>query len=170
VRFVVEDEHGQPLSVGRRTRALPVAIQRALVQRDRTCRFPGCSNHRFVHGHHIEHWANGGATALDNLVLLCSRHHRFVHELGYRVELVDGIPVFTSPRGRPVHAVPPRPTAPDLGFEWIVRQNADLAITPGTNVPLWDGTPIPYADVIGDLSGVDAGRFAYRVSAETASA
>jgi hypothetical protein len=75
-----------PLDVGRRTRTIPPALRRALRLRDRGCRFPGCENHRFVDAHHIRHWARGGPTALDNLVLLCRRHHRLVHEGGCRVD------------------------------------------------------------------------------------
>ena len=58
------DAHGVPLSVGRKTRTISAAIKRALLLRDRTCRFPGCTHSRYVDGHHIEHWANGGETAL----------------------------------------------------------------------------------------------------------
>jgi hypothetical protein len=50
------------------------------------CRFPGCDNHRFVDAHHIEHWAHGGGTSLENLVLLCRHHHRTVHECGYSID------------------------------------------------------------------------------------
>jgi hypothetical protein len=81
----IRERDGEPLSVGRKTRTIPPAIRRALQARDRGCRFPGCDNRRFVDGHHIRHWACGGETKLDNLVLLCSRHHRFVHEGGYSV-------------------------------------------------------------------------------------
>jgi len=82
---IVEDEEGQPLSVGRKTRAVPAAIKRALWARDRGCAFPGCHRKRFVDAHHIEHWSAGGETSLENLMLLCSQHHRLVHEGGYRI-------------------------------------------------------------------------------------
>ena len=71
---------------GRKSRTISPALRRALRVRDRGCRFPGCENHRFVDAHHVQHWANGGATTLTNLVLLCRRHHRAVHEGGYRVD------------------------------------------------------------------------------------
>ena len=83
---IVEDENGEPLSVGRKTRTVPTAIKRALHARDRGCTFPGCKNKRFVDAHHIRHWSAGGETSIDNLLLLCSRHHRLVHESGYRIE------------------------------------------------------------------------------------
>jgi len=64
-RVVVSmDEQGEPLSIGRRSRTVPPAIRRALRRRDRGCRFPGCTQHRFVDAHHIEHWADGGETSL----------------------------------------------------------------------------------------------------------
>ena len=83
---LITNPTGDPLSVGRKTRAIPPATRRALVSRDRRCQYPGCSQEHYVEGHHIVHWANGGETRLDNLVLLCGRHHRAVHEFGYRIE------------------------------------------------------------------------------------
>lgn len=78
---------GLPLSVGRARRTVPPALRRALEARDaRTCRWPGCENRRHLDAHHRTHWAHGGETSLDNLVLLCSHHHRLVHEGGYAVE------------------------------------------------------------------------------------
>ena len=61
---------GEILDVGRRTRTISPALRRALAARDRQCRFPGCQNRR-CDSHHVQHWADGGATRLDNLVLLC---------------------------------------------------------------------------------------------------
>ncbi len=63
------DSQGALLSVSRKTRAIPIAIKRALLLRDRTCRFPGCTHSRYVDGHHLEHWASGGETALSNFML-----------------------------------------------------------------------------------------------------
>jgi hypothetical protein len=56
------ERNGKPLSVGRRTRAIPPALRRALRSRDRGCRFPGCTHSRHLHAHHIQHWARGGRT------------------------------------------------------------------------------------------------------------
>lgn len=83
---LVEDEHGEPLSIGRKSRTVPAAIKRALWARDKGCRFPGCGRKRFVDAHHIEHWSTSGATSLDNLMLLCTQHHQLVHEGGFRIE------------------------------------------------------------------------------------
>ena len=77
---------GSVLDVGRKTRTIPPALRRALLARDRQCRFPGC-NARRCDAHHVRHWADGGPTRLDNLVLLCRRHHRAVHEEGFLVRM-----------------------------------------------------------------------------------
>jgi hypothetical protein len=65
---ITEDSAGNPLDIGRKTRAVPPAMQRALRSRDGGCRFPGCTHERFVDAHHIEHWADGGETSIDNPV------------------------------------------------------------------------------------------------------
>ena len=96
---VIEGAKGEPLAVGRRTRAVPSAIRRALRVRDGGCRFPGCDRSRFTHAHHIKHWADGGETSLDNLVTLCSFHHRQVHEGGYGVRVNEGEIEFIRPDG-----------------------------------------------------------------------
>jgi hypothetical protein len=82
-------------------------MRRALEVRDRGCRFPGCGL-RFTDAHHVVHWANGGDTSLQNLLLLCARHHRAVHEGGFRVCLdAEAKAVFFSPRGAVVASAPP---------------------------------------------------------------
>ena len=84
---LTETEEGEPLSIGRRSRVIPKGIERAVRARDKnTCRFPGCRNRRFVDIHHIEHWADGGETAVNKLMLLCSKHHTLVHEGGFRID------------------------------------------------------------------------------------
>jgi hypothetical protein len=84
---ITEDDNGEPLSVGRKSRIIPKAIARAVRARDNNCcTFPGCHNKRFLHCHHVEHWSSGGETALDNLMLLCTKHHTLVHEGGFRIE------------------------------------------------------------------------------------
>jgi hypothetical protein len=83
--IVTEDERGEPRSIGRKQRTVPTALRRALWSRDRGCTFPGCHRTRFVDAHHVHHWADGGETSTANLVLLCSQHHRLLHEGGYRI-------------------------------------------------------------------------------------
>jgi len=97
----LETHKGEPLSIGRKSRTIPPAIRRALQKRDRGCRFPGCTCTRFVDAHHIHHWADGGETRMGNLVLLCRRHHRLVHEEGYGIKTTAGGAItFTLPDGR----------------------------------------------------------------------
>ena len=101
--------NGEILDVGRRTRTISPALRRALASRDGHCRFPGCRNRR-TDAHHLVHWADGGETVLENLVLLCRRHHRAVHEEGFRVTLdAAGEVAFTRPDGRPFPQAAPPP-------------------------------------------------------------
>jgi Domain of unknown function (DUF222)/HNH endonuclease len=125
----VVEARGQPLSVGRRTRSIPPAIRRALQVRDGGCRFPGCGRHRFTHAHHIEHWARGGATSLDNLVLLCGRHHRLLHEGGCSVERGDGAAfTFRDRWGEAIESSPAPPSDFELRFAgpaWVSEEPID---------------------------------------------
>jgi hypothetical protein len=103
---LVEDQDGEPLNVGRKTRTISAPLRRLLQARDKGCRFPGCSNARYVDMHHILHWANGGETRPSNLVSLCRFHHRAVHEGGFNVEILDdGALKFLRPGGRPVDGI-----------------------------------------------------------------
>lgn len=105
---LVEGENGEPLSIGRKSRTVPTAIKRALKARDKGCAFPGCRHQRFVDAHHIRHWSAGGETSLDNLVLLCTSHHKLVHEGGYSIERdFEHRWYFKRPDGRAV---------PDCGY------------------------------------------------------
>jgi 5-methylcytosine-specific restriction protein A len=98
---VVLAGRSEPLDVGRRTAVVPPAIRRAVITRDRSCRFPGCGRPQsWCDAHHVTHWADGGATSVGNLLLLCRRHHRMVHEPdGFSLELAGGRPVFRRPDG-----------------------------------------------------------------------
>jgi hypothetical protein len=154
---VIEDEAGKTLDVGRRSRSISAAIRRALLARDQgCCRFPGCANRRWLHGHHIEHWVDGGETKLTNLILLCSRDHRRVHELGYRVVTIDDAVRFLDPRGRVVEpeGVRPRVVA---AMGWLRERAgaADLAIDARTNAPGWDGEPVEYERCVDALASLD---------------
>ena len=109
---IIEGEDGMPILVGRTQRTVAPWLLRALHRRDRHCRFPGCQLTRHLHAHHIEHWVHGGATDAGNLVLLCGRHHRFVHEAGWSIH---GSPVealvFKRPDRSVLSAGPPGPVA-----------------------------------------------------------
>lgn len=135
-----EDEGGEPLSIGRKSRTVPPAIRRALRARDDGCRFPGCTHRSFLDAHHIEHWADGGETGLDNLVQLCRHHHRLVHEGGFQCgKDADGELQFRDPRERRLnHYVVPTPVPDDAAIEdWMVSHRQDLAIDADTCVPNW---------------------------------
>ena len=72
--------HTEVLDVGRNQRLVTAAIWKALVARDRHCRFPDCTRPPLMcHAHHLQHWVDGGATSLANMILLCGHHHRLIH-------------------------------------------------------------------------------------------
>ena len=128
------------VSVGRKSRVVPATMRRALDVRDEgCCRFPGCENRRWVDAHHIVHWARGGETKLDNLVLLCSRHHRLVHEGGFGVSRrQSGELVFRRPDGGLIPTVPSSP--PGSSAELRKRnRRAGLQILPDSAMPLGRG-------------------------------
>ncbi|MGH9001781.1 MAG: HNH endonuclease signature motif containing protein, partial [Acidimicrobiia bacterium] len=128
-----------PLDVGRKTRRVSPGLRRALRVRDGGCRFPGCSNRRFVDAHHIVHWLQGGETKLPNLALLCRRHHRLVHEEGYRLATpATGVFIFTRPDGDPV---PEAPAMEAVAGPAIEERNhrEGLTIDPGTCRSLGEG-------------------------------
>jgi hypothetical protein len=129
---------GSTLDVGRKTRTIPAAIRRALAARDQYCRFPGCTARR-CDVHHVTHWVHGGVTSLSNTLLLCRRHHRAVHEGGFRVAWADsGEPVFVRPDGVRLDPAPPLqvPTTPR-------SHPVETSLTRGfsPSAPCWDGTP-----------------------------
>jgi hypothetical protein len=100
-----------------------------------------CSNRHFVHAHHVEHWAHGGRTGLDNLVLLCSFHHRLLHEGRFKMSLAsNGASRFFTSRDREITFVPETPSAPTA---------APLAVVdPDTNLCGWDGEPVDYDEAV----------------------
>jgi hypothetical protein len=144
---------GEGLNIGHRSRSIPPAIRRVLALRDRGCCFPGCAHSRFLHGHHIRHWLHGGETSVDNLALLCTRHHHLVHEGGWSVaRTAEGQLVFTAPDGRALPPVPARETGEDsLVFlhEWAEERGVDLG--GDANLPLWDGTRPDYDWAVGAM-------------------
>ena len=108
---LIEDEDGEPLNVGRKTRTISAPLRRFLKARDKGCRFPGCCNIRHMDAHHIEHWANGGETKPSNLISLCSFHHRKVHEGSMEVHMLDdGAVRFIKPDGTEIDSSVPQPS------------------------------------------------------------
>ena len=152
---VARGADGSVLDVGRRSRTVGWRLRKALEARDGGCRFPGCGSRLRNHAHHITHWAHGGATAMDNLVLLCPFHHRAVHEGGWRVEMDErGVPHFFNPLGV---RMPVAPEAPDIGGLvsgdgaaapsqdfGLGRWHGQQGIGPSTGIPLWQGERIDW--------------------------
>ena len=149
---LVDDAHegaGEDRLPSRRTRRIAPRLRRALRLRDDGCRFPSCTN-RLTDTHHVVAWVDGGATSLSNLLSLCRRHHRFVHEHGYRV--VTGSqgepPLFFRRDGQPVALADGSRrggSAPDADAVAVLRAAhaaRGVAIDATTAFPRWDGTPL----------------------------
>jgi hypothetical protein len=108
VRVIERD--GRPLSVGRKTRVISPALRRALRMRHGGCAFPGCTQRHHTDAHHVRHWADGGATDIDNCVPLCRFHHSQVHRGVFRVEADgDGRFRFLRANGKPIPQAPRQP-------------------------------------------------------------
>ncbi|MDQ3979406.1 MAG: HNH endonuclease, partial [Actinomycetota bacterium] len=108
VAVAASNADGRPLGVGRTRRTVPPWLLRILRKRDGGCRFPTCTYTRWAHAHHLVHWARGGPTDAENLILLCGRHHRLVHEEGWRIRgHPDEEVTFVRPDGRPLPTGPP---------------------------------------------------------------
>ena len=157
VSRIVEDEDGEPLSIGRKSRVIPPAMRRALQARDRQCRFPGCTHRHFIDGHHIDHWSEGGETSLDNLVLLCRHHHRLVHEGGFGCgKDDDGKVEFRTPAG----ALIPEAGTPTSRFRGNVipdlqQQLEDRYIHAQSIVPDWHGEAMDLGLAVALLSDLE---------------
>ena len=136
---LTEDETGEPLSIGRKSRSIPPSINRALHARDQGCRFPGCTNTHFIDGRHNKHWADGGETSMENLVQLCRRHHRLVREGGFgRERGLDGKLVFKDQLGKELaRSFRPKSVLADQeAIDWMKAHIPNLKIDADTCVPL----------------------------------
>ncbi|MCC5874007.1 MAG: DUF222 domain-containing protein [Gammaproteobacteria bacterium] len=127
---MIENEAGDPLSVGRQSRIVPWHIRKALEQRDGGCCFPSCSERHHVDAHHIEHWVDGGETSLANCCLVCRFHHRLLHEEGYRCEKVDDALRFYDPNGRELGE--PAMLPPAVGYPIGQSVSAETPRLPGS--------------------------------------
>jgi len=138
---------GRVLDVGRRTRAISPALRRALEHRDGGCRFLGYGL-RFCDAHHVEPWAEGGATSLENTVLLCRRHHRTVHEDGFSMKLApNGEARFYRPDGRPLLEAPALPMQVGEPVTALAARlvSHGVAVDAHATLPDWWGGPVDYA-------------------------
>jgi hypothetical protein len=146
---IIENDAGEPLNVGRKTRSIPPALHRALMARDKACcRFPGCPNTRYLDGHHIKHWAHGGETKLSNLVSLCRWHHRQVHEGNVVVHVLDdGAIRFVKPNGESFESTLPGHTRPIGDWHQLFDKHEEqgLHIDRHTAATRWDGHACDYS-------------------------
>ena len=154
-RTVLENERGEVLNIGRRSRTVPRRIGHALRVRDGGCRFPGCGQSRWTDAHHICHWADGGETSLENLVTLCRYHHRSLHRGEYGIERgKDGTLVFVNARGSRM----PSTIYPQFANERSATERAqrlraehadrDVEIDATTAVTAWQGERMDYSTAI----------------------
>jgi hypothetical protein len=126
VQAVIENGHGDAVDVGHMAREPRAWMMRQLRYRDWECRFPGCGARRFTQAHHIVWWERGGRTELDNLLLLCTMHHKLVHEFGWTVTRArDGTVEWFHPDGTPYCGpAPPAQTFEDRPAPrpWVERR------------------------------------------------
>ena len=96
---VVLGADSEVLDLGRARRLFSTAQRRALAERDGGCAWPGCPHPpSYTEAHHIRWWnAHGGATDLDNGILLCSSHHHRVHDDGWQISVREQVPYFIPP-------------------------------------------------------------------------
>ena len=156
---VLEDENGNPLNIGRRARTVPASLRRALQTRDKSCRFPGCCETRYVDAHHIQHWADGGETSLDNLLTLCKFHHRQLHRGCFDIRVVapdndqgEAQLIFSTPSGRRIETAlfPQFPaTAPESARRALCQ--AAPTVDANTCTPNWQGESCDYGMAIEGL-------------------
>ncbi len=153
ISILHEDQNGQPLNIGRKSRVIPPAMRRALRARDEGCRFPGCTHKYFIDGHHIRHWADGGETSLENLVQLCRHHHRLVHEGGFICERHDdGQVLFRDQVGQVIDTTGYVPPSDYTLAEYMRQRMEDLYIHSETCVSQWyAGDSMDYDLAVGSL-------------------
>ena len=133
--WMLHGDGGKILKLGRRRRRPDKALRKAARERDHgRCRFPGCES-RKVDLHHIQYWANGGRTDLDNLLSLCKWHHMVVHDRGYLIAAAqDGTFAFYDPGGS---VIPPSPALP--APDGAIAEVHDAEVAADTIIPPWSG-------------------------------
>lgn len=116
VQVVLEDEMKEPVALGRASRDPTASMLRLLRHRDQGCTFPGCGSRAFTHAHHVRLWSAGGPIDLDNLALVCTFHHRLVHEHGWRLTRDRGVAQWFRPDGSRHRAGPSPPGDASAGL------------------------------------------------------
>ena len=152
----VVERNGRPIDVGRKQRMVPHRLRLALHVRDRFCRFPGCGVPAYrTEAHHYEHWALGGETSLDNLLLLCRFHHHRHHSGAFRIRKTPAGFSFETDDG---HVIQPPARDP-------VTLERHLDIAPSTPLSLWGGAEMEFGYAVSVIA--DACEFAEARAAPT---
>ena len=117
VRRILLGPTSAVIDVGRALRLPSPAARAALRVRSGGCEWPGCDRPvAFTNAHHLVHWGHGGGTNVDNLILLCYRHHWLVHEGGWQLARVERGQLLAIPPAAARHRswIAPRPMSPSL--------------------------------------------------------
>jgi hypothetical protein len=151
VQALLDDRDGNRLHLSRARRLATPSQIAALTARDREkCQFPGCTHSRHLHAHHVRHWLRGGPTDIDNLILVCSFHHRVIHDHGYTIRRLSGRWEFRRPDGTPL----PTTEAPLTGrAEALIEANtrAELRIDQASLTPTWYGERLDLEPILDAL-------------------
>ncbi|HTK62258.1 MAG TPA: DUF222 domain-containing protein [Pseudonocardia sp.] len=149
VRALLRDRRGNPLYLGRTRRlASPTQLTALQVRDQGRCQFPGCDQTRHLEAHHIVHWLRGGRTDLDNLVLICGRHHRLIHDLGFRIRGRGTELTFHRPDGR---TIPPAGTPMSGTLDELITGHVGGRIDDDTITPTWAGERLDLSGILADL-------------------
>jgi hypothetical protein len=148
---MIEDADGNPLNIGRKTRIVSPALRRAVDRRDNGCRYPGCTTTRHIDAHHIKHWAHGGETKLSNLISLCRRHHTWLHEGGYRIDVDEHGAYFVDPMQRRIEAVGDTRSRGNVQTLIETNSKAGIKIKPDTTECSWDGQSANYHHIMANV-------------------
>jgi hypothetical protein len=151
VQVLLNDRRGNRMYLGRNRRlATPAQIAALTVRDGDGCQFPGCTHTRHLHAHHVRSWLHGGRTDIDNLIMICSFHHRVIHDHGYRIRRWPGRWEFLRPNGTPIPTVAAALTG---NAESLIEMHTRdrLRIDHTTLSPDWDGErldPDPILDAL----------------------
>jgi len=148
---VLEDEKGNVLNIGRRSRTIPPSIQRALSLRDTSCQYPGCCSTNYLDAHHIKHWADGGETNLDNLVMLCRKHHRNLHKGEFSIATKLSKLLFKTAKGKRIEQSIYPQFAESTSVLPLKEQYPN--VSKNTAVTKWRGEVMDYDMAVSEMLG-----------------